>query len=200
VYASVLAAPIAPSDIVLRASTATAPTVTSSDATGGYEKARPRILSGRLRVANGFGRVGTAVTLEIATDYWSGYSWLPNVDDNVTRIPAGAFAQTAATKSGTGMAPSANRLTQTVAIKAGKAEPKLTLSGDRAGWIDLAINLGAGVDTADIACAGSHPPSTGATLPWLRLAKGCRDPAGRATFGEQAPENRRIIHVREVFN
>ena len=199
-YASATAAPIAPTQIVLRATTAAAPTVTSNDAKGDYEKARPQILSGRLRVANAFGRVGATVGLEIVTDYWSGGSWLFNAQDNVTRIPANAFAQTASSKAGSGLAPAINQLTQAVAIKDGKAEPKVKLTGNRAGWIDLAVNLGAGANTPDLACLGSHPPVTGAALPWLRQARGCRDPAGRATFGELAPENRRIIHVREVFN
>ena len=197
-YASALAEPIAPSDIVLRAVTAGAPAVTSSDATGAYEKVRPRILSGRLRVGNAFGRVGAALKLEIVTDYWSGFGWLLNDKDNVTRIPAGAFAQTAAVKAGAGPGPALNPLTQAVAITKGKADPTVTLTGNRAGWIDLALNLGTG--SADVACLGNHPSTSGAALPWLRMPKGCRDPAGRATFGEQAPENRRLIHVREVFN
>lgn len=199
-YASATATPIAPTQIVLRATTGAAPTVTSNDAKGDYEKARPQILSGRLRVANAFGRVGATVGLEIVTDYWSGRSWLFNAQDNVTRIPANAFAQTASSKAGSGLAPTITKLTQAVAIKDGKAEPTVKLTGNRAGWIDLAINLGAGANTPDLACLGSHPPVTGAELPWLRQARGCRDPAGRATFGELAPENRRIIHVREVFN
>ena len=33
-----------------------------------------------------------------------------------------------------------------------------------------------------------------------RLPTGCADPSARATFGEQSAEERRIIHVRQVFN
>jgi len=199
-YASGIAAPIAPTVIQLRATTAAkdTPGVTSDDGKGSFEKARPKILSGRLRVGSNAGRVGDEVALEIAVDYWSGRSWLLNAEDSFTRIPVEAFAQSAVAKAGASLAPAANKLPQSVIIKAGKADPRLIMVGNQPGWIDLAVNLGTGGQ--DIACQGSHPPNKGASLPWLRLPKGCRDPAGRATFGELAPENRRIIHVREVFN
>jgi len=62
----------------------------------------------------------------------------------------------------------------------------------------------------DNSCLGSAggpggAPS-GAGFPWLPpVATGCgatraRAPSGRATFGVYTRENRRIIHVREVFN
>lgn len=195
-YAPTATQLIAPTAIVLRAATA-APVVTSDDAKGSFEKAQPLILSGRLRVGSGAGRVGDEVVMEVATDYWSGWSWLLNAQDNVTRIPADAFAQTASARTENGVKPSLNKMAA-VAIKGGKAASKVILMGDRPGWIDLAVNLGAG--TQDVACRGAHPPSTGANLAWLRMPANCRDPAGRATFGDLAPENRRIIHVREVFN
>jgi len=190
-------APIAPTLIVLRAATA-APVVTSYDADGGFEKVRPLIRSGRLRIGSKAGRVNTTLALEVATDYWSGYSWLLNDQDNVTRIPVDAFAQTSAPKAGAAFGPDVKALTQAVVIENGKSQ--VSISGNRAGWIDVAVNLGVGPKTVDLSCQGAHPPSTGANLPWLRLSKGCRDPAARATFGELAPENRRIIHLREVFN
>lgn len=199
-YAPVAAVPLVPTVIQLRATTAAqdVPAVTSASADDGYEKARPLIRSGRLRVGSNAGRINETLILEVATDYWSGASWLLNDLDNVTRIPAGAFAQTSTPKSGATLGPDVKALSQVVVIEKGKSQ--LKLSGNRAGWIDIAVNLGVGANTKDISCQGNHPANTGAGQPWLRLPKGCRDPAGRATFGELAPENRRIIHVREVFN
>lgn len=200
VYGPAVAAPLAPTTVLLRAATA-APVVTSDDTQGTYEKAQPLIRSGRLRVGSNAGRVNQPLILEVATDYWSGSSWLLNDKDSITRIRKDAFAQSAVGRPKTSQAPTVVKLAQDVVIDKGKG--KVTLSGDRPGWIDLAVNLGAG--TQDIACLDTHPDSTGARLAWLRLPVGCRDPigrdpVGRATFGELPPENRRIIHVREVFN
>ena len=188
---------LAPTRVVLRAATG-APLVTSDDAgKGSYETVRTEMRSGRLRIGSKAGRVGEALALQIALDYWSGKSWLFNEKDNVTTFPMSAFAQSASPKVGASVKPQVNTLNGKIEIKKGSSELKLT--GNAPGWIDVALNLGDGAGK-DLSCAGTHPIVTGAAAPWLRLPKGCRDPAGRVTFGEQAPENRRLIHVREVFN
>lgn len=189
-------APVHVKGLRLRA-TNTANSVKSEDSQGLYEKARPLVYSGRVRVGNAFGRVGQQVKLPIEAQYWTGYSWLLNTNDHTTTIPASATAQRTAGKGGTGTGPQIVPVTTAISIKEGKYE--LPLTGNRAGWIDLVINLGN--TNALVACDDNpYPASTGAKLMYLRAATGCRDPMGRATFGEAAPEMRRIIHMREVFN
>ena len=96
-----------------------------------------------------------------------------------------------------GVAPTIGAVKSAVVLASGRGQVDLT--GDRPGWIDLAINLGN--DTQPQPCNKAvYPTNTGARLAWLRLPTGCADPSARATFGEQSAEERRIIHVRQVFN
>ncbi|MDY0975855.1 polymer-forming cytoskeletal protein [Massilia sp. CFBP9012] len=192
------ATPIAVKGLVLRAasSSGVAP-VTSADGKGTYEKARPDVHSGRLRIGNAFGRAGDTVGMPVEAHYWTGKSWLFNQTDNATVIPAGAFAQLPYAKGGGAGGPQVVPVGKDLKIEGGRAT--LERTGDKAGWIDVALNLG--VDKKVLACGNaSYPDSTGAQLAYLRLPAGCRDPSARAVFGEQSPENRRIIHMREVFN
>jgi len=163
------------------------------------EKARPEIRSGRLRIASRFGRVGAPLVLPVMAEYWTGQSWVLNDRDGFSLVPAGAIAQTAfADTNGNGVKPEI-RVPGNVQLSGGKAD--LQVTGSAAGWIDIAFNLGAGT-AQDQSCLKVTPvPATsGAGLPWLQSTAGCVDPSGRATFGIFAPESRRIIHVREVFN
>jgi MSHA biogenesis protein MshQ len=70
------------------------------------------------------------------------------------------------------------------------------------GSVDVALNLGS--TSADNACLGAHPSTTGASRSWLRSRNGnCdssydTDPSARATFGIYTPESRRMIHVRPI--
>ena len=163
------------------------------------EKARPEIRSGRLRIASRFGRVGAPLVLPVTAEYWTGQSWVLNDRDGFSLVPAGAIAQTAfADTNGNGVKPEI-RVPGNVQLSGGKAD--LQVTGSAAGWIDIAFNLGAGT-AQDQSCLKVTPvPATsGAGLPWLQSTAGCVDPSGRATFGIFAPESRRIIHVREVFN
>jgi MSHA biogenesis protein MshQ len=190
---------LAPTHIRLRASNdaADADNMVSSAASADHEKATPEIRSGRLRIATLFGRAGSTLKLPITAEYWSGNSWLLNNKDDFTIVPAAAIAQTShAHANGNGAKPK-TQVFSDLSIKGGKAE--LPVQGDTAGWIDIAFNLGAGT-TQDQSCLKSHPATTAANLPWLQSLSGCTDPSGRATFGIFAPESRRIIHVREVFN
>ncbi|GAA0421572.1 DUF6701 domain-containing protein [Massilia aurea] len=194
-YGPTTAAPIAAS-ILLRASNSGG-VVTSGDGKGTYEKARPAVHSGRLRIANAFGRINTPLPMRIEAYYWTGKSWLFNQKDDFTVIPASAFAQVARPKVTNGVAPTIGAVKSAVVLASGRGQVDLT--GDRPGWIDLAINLGN--DTQPLPCnKAAYPTNSGARLAWLRLPTGCADPSARATFGEQSAEERRIIHVRQVFN
>jgi len=186
---------LTPGVLRLRAQNA-ANSVTSS-ASDTHEKAVPTIRSGRLRIATLFGRTGSTLKLPVTAEYWSGNSWLLNDKDNVSVIPATAMAQSAfAHANSNGIKPK-TQVFPALTLSGGKAE--LPVQGDTAGWIDIAFNLGAGT-LADQSCLAAHPPTQGAARPWLQAFGDCKDPSGRATFGIHAPESRRIIHVREVFN
>lgn len=175
---------------------ATAPVGTGLAAT---EQARPWIRTGRVRIGSRFGRTGTSpVEMPVTVEYWSGKSWVLNDQDSFTVIPANAFAQTASsgiTLSG---------INQPVKITKGTGV--LPLTSNYPGTIEVAINLGAsGPDTSCLTTKGS---STASKMPWMRTLVQCSpqtppklaDPSARATFGIFPAENRRIIHVREVFN
>lgn len=200
--------PSAPTPIRLRASNNKpngSDVVSSSPAAA--EAAIPMIRTGRLRIGSRFGGLKATLTIPVTVEYWTGKSWLLNSDDSYTAIPKNSFIF----KPVTGM---------TIAhpFPAPATPPSLTLAGGATafnlgvatggpGPVEIAINLGSAMDNACIgSTAGTGLPSTGAGIPWLRpVVAGCgpamaRDPSGRATFGVYTPENRRIIHVREVFN
>ena len=166
------------------------------------EKALPYIRTGRLRLGKRFGRVGTQpIDMPLTVEHWSGKSWVLNTQDSFTVIPGSAFAQSAGSAGGS--APSVKALPE---VKITNGAGVLPVIGDAAGWIDIAINLGAAA--TDTSCLATHPASTGAAKGWLRSPVNCNgqagqyaiDPSARATFGIFPTENRRIIHVREVFN
>jgi len=177
---------------------ATAPVGTKLPET---EQARPYIRMGRVRIGSRFGRTGSSpVEMPVTVDYWSGKSWVLNDQDSFTIIPGSAFAQTTAT----GSAALALNTLSAVGIDKGKGNLKIT--GNQPGSIEVAINLGAsGLDTS---CLTTKGASTASKMPWMRTPVLCSgqsamkptDPSARATFGIFPVENRRIIHVREVFN
>ena len=195
----------APSQIRLRADnehTAPERRITSVYTGASPELARPYIRTGRLRLGKRFGRVGTQpLEMPLTVEYWSGKSWVPNTQDSFTVIPASAFAQQ---PGGAGTAkPAANNLPNVAIVNGAGVLP---VTGNVAGWIDIAVNLGP--DQQDASCLATHSASTGAKQKWLRSPVACNgqagapstDPSARATFGIFPIENRRIIHVREVFN
>jgi len=196
-YSPAAAAPIAVDKLRFRATNGKAVNdlVTSAEAAD-HEAARPGVKSGRLRIGNAFGRVNVQLDMPIWADYWTGKSWLVNEYDSDTVLPKGGFTQKAVGKGG-GVAPATIPIGADLKLANGKTV--LKVKGDRTGWIDLAFNLGA-ITAAQPCGAGSYPSSTGANMPWLRRQSTCPDPSARATFGELAPESRRLIHVREVFN
>lgn len=196
----------APSQIRLRADnehTNAERRITSVYAGVEPELALPYIRTGRLRLGKRFGRVGTQpVAMPLTVEHWSGSSWVLNSQDSFTVVPGSAFAQQ---PGGDGAnKPAANTLP---AVTLANGAGVLPVTGNVAGWIDIAINLGP-PNLQDTSCLATHPASTGAALAWLRSPVACNgqagapaiDPSARATFGIFPVENRRIIHVREVFN
>lgn len=163
------------------------------------EQARPWIRTGRVRIGSRFGRTGSSpVEMPVTVEYWSGKSWVLNNQDSFTVIPAGAFAQSTSTGN------TLLTLTKGVEIKEGAGV--LPMKSNQAGSIEVAINLG--VTAQDASCLAAKPTSKGAELAWMRTSVICTgqstakptDPAASATFGIFPTENRRLIHVREVFN
>lgn len=197
--------PNAPLQIRLRASNgkAGALEVVSSAPASAEAGAMPFIRSGRLRVGSRVGNLKTPLTIPVTAEYWTGRSWLINDEDDTTVILPDAFSFTPNPSTGmtlqTSFAPDPFKLTK------GAAAITLQLSAGGPGWFDIAPNLGS-ADTDNACLATPRPKKAGAGLPWLRsmistcTPAGRRDPAGRATFSLLPPEQRRLIHVREVFN
>lgn len=180
----------------------TSATTPADSAIAKPEQALPFIRTGRLRLGKRFGRVGTQpLLLPVTVEFWSGNSWVLNTQDSFTVIPGSAFAQFPGSASGA--TPTANSLPE---VKIVNGAGTLPVTGNVPGWIDIAINLGPG--QPDTSCLPVHPASTGAAQAWLRSPLACDgqwgspviDPSARATFGIFPIENRRVIHVREVFN
>ena len=196
--------PNAPVQIRLRATNGKAGglDVMSSSPASAEAEAMPFIRSGRLRLGSRVGNLSTPLTIPVTAEYWTGRSWLLNDEDDTTVIPPGAFAFT---PNIAGMTLQKTFTPTPFKLAKGAAAFTLKLSAGGPGWFDIAPNLGSAA--TDNACLGaSRPATTGAGVPWLRsmislcAPAGRRDPAARATFGVLPPEQRRLIHVREVFN
>ncbi|SFC72746.1 polymer-forming cytoskeletal protein [Massilia yuzhufengensis] len=203
-----LAAPNGPQAIRLRAANGKA---APADVTSAYtatpdpdaaKEATTSVRTGRLRVGGRFGVLKATLSVPVTAEYWTGKSWLLHSDDNYTILPEVAWA----------FKPYPADMKTDRKFKGplvnGATAVDLKVSSGGPGKVDIALNLGS--TAQDDACigdtTGTGVASTGAALPWLRpVVTGCaattsRDPAGRATFGVFTPENRRVIHVREVFN
>ncbi|MCC2954694.1 polymer-forming cytoskeletal protein [Massilia sp. IC2-477] len=204
--------PSAPTRIRLRASNGkTDGADVSSSVPASAEAAIPLIRTGRLRIGSRFGGLKTSLTIPLTAEYWTGKSWLLNSDDVYTLIPQSTIALKP-TVSGMAILPSypiepGHPGKLKLANGATAFDLRVTAGGP--GPVEIAVNLGNSM--MDNSCIGATVgtglnTAPGAGIPWLRpVVTGCgttmaRDPSGRATFGVYTPENRRIIHVREVFN
>ena len=183
-------------------------TVRAADTDGasssGFTEGSTELRSGRLRLANGFGRETAALQLTAQAEYWTGAAWLLNGGDSCTSVPAAAVALS---NKLNGQGSSTNAWsTSASAITLASGSGTLTLtapSPTATGSIDIGLNLGA--TAADQSCLASHPASTGAGASWLRSRFGScaatfdRDPSARASFGIYSPETRKTVHARELF-
>jgi MSHA biogenesis protein MshQ len=197
------ASPTAPTLLRVRASEQTGqPNPASSSAiplniTTGIE---PSLLirSGRVRIPSRFGSAGTLLKIPVSLQYFTGQTWVLNTDDSTTLMPPGAVSVgTSLGDIATGLGAFTNgatTLSLTPPAKSGR------------GSIPVAINLGtASINTSCYAARQAMTATPGAGLAFLRsvdpscTAAGVVDPSALATFGVYAPENKRIIHMREVF-
>ncbi len=203
--------PSLPLKVRLRAAETAAGGVSSKDAPAGGEdiyEAR----SGRVTIASRFGSAKGDLALPVTLQYWTGSSWIQNLDDNdgLHPIPTSAIAIQAASPllppalSAAGIAQDR----QVIRMTTGSGSLSLHPTGGT-GTATVAINLGAAAtDTSCLPTPPARPTTTGAKMPWLRgpngicagAAASTADPAARATFGVYTPETRRLIHTREVFN
>ncbi len=188
----------APGELALRA------TDTDGASSAGHAEGNTLLRSGRLRVANGFGRENAALQLAVQAEYWTGAFWLLNGSDSCTTVPAAAVAL-GHYRNHLGTSTAAwSTSASAVSIAAGSGLLTLSAPAPTAtGSVALALNLGS--TTADQSCTSGLPASTGAALPWLRALNGAcaashdRDPAARASFGIYSPETRKTVHAREIF-
>ncbi|WP_342114808.1 DUF6701 domain-containing protein [Pseudoduganella sp. OTU4001] len=187
-----------PTTVIVRA------TDTDGTSSSGYTEASVEIRSGRVRISNAFGPRTRDLDVPVRVEYYTGNSWLLNLNDNQTVLPASAFALTAPNlMTGVSVLTGATMTAGTGTFRL-KKPTNAANDNNGSGRINIAVNLGTA--TADASCWTTHPPSTGANMTWLRSLYGpcnttyTQDPIGRATFGSTNPENRSTIYVREVFN
>ncbi|HEX8962566.1 MAG TPA: DUF6701 domain-containing protein [Rhodocyclaceae bacterium] len=202
--------PTSPTDVYFRA-TAAADGITSlqSPAANSVEGGI-KFVTGRLRISNSTGPETQPLALPVQMQYWGGLTWLPSTTDN-TSLSAGSVFLVAPPSGksvfGKTSVASVTQKTQTdpvthlVSPIPGSWLVTLAQPGaHNVGSVDLTINLGnSGSDTSCLATHGGTP----AGIPWLRgscpgQASGA-DPSARATFGIYSPENRRQVHVRELY-
>ncbi|MEK8049207.1 DUF6701 domain-containing protein [Ideonella sp. DXS22W] len=191
----------APQTLTLRASNGASGAAAISSS--GQAEPALALRSGRLRLSNAFGSARAALQVPLSLEYWSGQAWLVNSADTCTTLPMAAVGLSRP-RDALGQASTASTTVSGVGLTAGRGA--LTLSAPspagRTLTVDIALNLG--TLSADQACQGSQPPTTGAGVPWLRSHNGAcaatadRDPAGRASFGIHSPETRRLVHVRDL--
>jgi len=187
--------------LTLRATEDANPSVSSN----GHTEEGVLVRSGRVRLSNAFGSDKGALEIPVRTEYWSGRSWVINDADSCTHIPASAVALSNYTTNQGTAAAWTTSASSGIAISGGLANPVFELTAPTpalTGTVDVALNLGS--TSADNACLGAHPSTTGASFTWLRSRNGnCatsydRDPSARATFGIYTPESQRTIHVRPI--
>jgi len=203
--------PSLPLKVRLRASETAAGGVSWKDAPADAEdiyEAR----SGRVTIASRFGSAKGDLALPVTLQYWTGGSWIQNLNDGdaLHPIPVSAIATQAASPllppalSAAGI----DKDRQVISMTKGLGSLSLHPTGGT-GTATVAINLGATTtDTSCLPTPPARPTTTGAKMPWLRgpnglcagTAAASADPAARATFGVYTPEARRLIHTREVFN
>lgn len=128
---------------------------------------------GRLRLSSAFGSV-SPLSLRAEAQYWSGRSWVTNVDDSVSTMGAAAAAL-----------------------------PASAVSTPTAGFsVSAPAVLAAGVGTLSVSSAAKGTASVVAAVPvWFSYPWGAGalgGPSAKATIGVYSPETRRTVHIREV--
>lgn len=205
--------PFVPTTVTLRAADANA--VSSS----GYTEGGVSLRSGRIKVSNKFGASGASLTVPVQTQYWAAVSsnvatWVVNDKDSCTVLPTTAVVM-GGYYSSTGASTAAWPVTASAFNLKSPGNFELVLTKSNAsvtGSVDFAFALDS--TATDQSCLNPARSTSGATtgagLRWLRAqygsTYGCagnsaydRDPSARATFGVYSPENRKAVHVRDIF-
>jgi MSHA biogenesis protein MshQ len=171
------------------------------------EKTTP-IRIGRLMLVNAYGSEKASLPIPVQAQYWTGKSWLLNGADSCTTIPAtsvalsnyldgkGAAGAWTTTAAGTTLAGGLGNIVLTAPNPAGST-----------GTVDVAVNLGIGI--SDQSCLATHPAMVAPanSLAWLRGKNGpcaasnthSADPSARASFGVFPAEQRKAVHIRELY-
>ena len=183
------AAKTAPATIKLRATESAGDGVSSAT---GIEDTM-EIRSGRLVFGNAYGSELLGLTIPFSAQYWTaGGSYITNVADNCTMIPASSIVFTNFTNE---LAACETQLSPTGDMtSAGGVLPPLQLSAPgtgNSGSVDLSVNVGA--VAAGNTCIGAAPSAaTAANVPWFTA-----NPA-RLTFGVYKGNNT-FIYMREAY-
>lgn len=199
--------PTSPTDIYFRA-TATADAISSLQATAASSvEGGITMVTGRLRISNAIGPETQDLSLPAQVQLWDGKAWVLNGKDTAT----GAVLTAATTDSFFFAAPASGQSvlgkTSVRSVTAGSSTGQWNIivkspGKGNVGSVDLALDLG--TTGSDSSCLASHG-STLVPLSLLWLRGSCPgqssgvDPSARATFGIYTPENRRSVHVRELF-
>jgi hypothetical protein len=186
---------------------------TDGVSSSGYTQGSMKVRSGRLKFSNAFGSEKVSLSVPVQAQYWSGKAWVVNSADSCTSVPAASVAMSNhLTGKGAAATGSNAWATTASAVTIASGNGTLVLSapawtsggtGSVVGSVDLAFNLGS--SSTDNACMGTHPTSTQAGLSWLRSLNGnCaatydRDPSARISFGVYSPENKKTVHVRDMY-
>lgn len=152
---------------------------------------------GRLRLANVYGYY-SPLEMAVEAQYWSGNSWVRNLDDNCTVIENDNLA---ALKTSD---PAAHETGWTLTappgtLDGGRGKIELTRTADAARSARICVDLG-----ADPASGVDCDASAGNNLPWLqgKWPPGTghdNDPWATATFGIFRQEGRKGIYNRELY-
>jgi MSHA biogenesis protein MshQ len=159
------------------------------------------IRSGRIRMPSRFGPAGAVLKIPVSIEYYTGQTWVLNAEDSTTALPAGIVS--------TGATTTAFTIASTLSSPFASGKAELALTPSVAGHVSVPFALNLGTTTANTSCYAGRgvkmTTSTGANLAFLRsvdascAAAGAVDPSALATFGVYAPETKRVIHTREVF-
>lgn len=174
----------APATIKLRA--------TDTDSVASFTTEGTAIIrSGKLRLQNAYGSELLNLPISLEAQYWDGSSYVRNLLDNCTIVPANTIAMgnyinnLAACKTQIGYTSGSGTL-----INGASSVLQLTKPGtSNSGSVDLSINLN--VASGSTCTTSTATPASNANLPWFGS-----NPVSRATFGIYKTP---IIYMRENY-
>lgn len=162
---------------------------------------------GRLKLSNAFGAEKAALNIPVQAQYWSGKSWVLNGDDSCTRLAGGAVkasgyvdSKGAPTMAWSVSAGDLKNASGTPGLASGQGFFTLTkMPATGSGSVNICVDLG-GDPSGGVICSTPSPADkTYLQGKWPPGTNYDNDPSARATFGIYSPENRRTVHIRELF-